>query len=34
MSLWQLWPQLLILLGFIVAILSILVGVGRRRASG
>jgi ABC-2 type transport system permease protein len=34
MSLWQLWPQLLTLLGFIVAILSILVGVGRRRASG
>ncbi len=30
-SLWQLWPQLLTLLGFIVVILSVLIGVGRRR---
>lgn len=34
MSLWQLWPQLLILVGFIVVILGILVGVGRRRGPG
>jgi ABC-2 type transport system permease protein len=34
MSLWQLWPQLLTLLGFIVAILSTLIAVGRRRGVG